>query len=79
MSRRFVLALLFASAARRAGAKCNRPGGVLGAGIIILAACAALPAWADPVVGPRPQAVDDAILEGAPGFKVETWIASLMR
>ncbi|MSP80484.1 MAG: PQQ-dependent sugar dehydrogenase, partial [Rhodospirillales bacterium] len=77
MSRRFVLALLFASAARRAGAKCNRPGGVLGAGIIILAACAALPAWADPVVGPRPQAVDDAILEGAPGFKVETWIAGL--
>ena len=43
----------------------------------LLFAFAAGAAAADPVVGPRPQAVDDAILEGAPGHRVETWIAGL--
>jgi quinoprotein glucose dehydrogenase len=45
--------------------------------------CLALPlagtgaAAADPVVGPRPQAVDDVAFEGAPGHRVETWVAGL--
>lgn len=34
-------------------------------------------AAADPVVGPRPQAVDDVAAEGAPGHRVETWVAGL--
>jgi quinoprotein glucose dehydrogenase len=34
-------------------------------------------ASADPVVGPRPQGVDDVALEGAPGYRVETWVAGL--
>jgi quinoprotein glucose dehydrogenase len=34
-------------------------------------------AFADPVVGPRPQAADDVMLEGAPGHRVETWIVGL--
>lgn len=38
-------------------------------------ACGA--ALADPAVGPRPQAVDDSLFEGAPGHRVETWVAGL--
>lgn len=49
----------------------------------MIVVCLALPfacmgaAAADPVVGPRPQAIDDAAFEGAPGHRVETWIAGL--
>ena len=43
-------------------------------GLFALAAGAAA---ADPVVGPRPQAGDDAVMEGAPGHRVETWVAGL--
>lgn len=50
---------------------------------LIFVLCLALPfalagaAAADPVVGPRPQAVDDVALEGAPGYRVKTWVAGL--
>ena len=45
--------------------------------LTLLFALAAGTAAADPVVGPRPQAVEDAIIDGAPGHRVETWVAGL--
>ncbi|MBM3732351.1 MAG: PQQ-dependent sugar dehydrogenase [Acidimicrobiia bacterium] len=50
---------------------------------LVIVFCLVLPlawtgaAFADPVVGPRPQAVDDIPSEGAPGHRVETWIGGL--
>lgn len=46
-------------------------------GLFALAAGAAAAASADPVVGPRPQAVDDEVAEGAPGHRVEPWVSGL--
>jgi len=49
----------------------------------MIVVCLALPfacmgaAAAEPAVGPRPQAMDDAAFEGAPGHRVETWVAGL--
>jgi quinoprotein glucose dehydrogenase len=45
--------------------------------VLCVAAALAHAAAADPVVGPRPQAVDDVVVAGAPGHRVETWIEGL--